>query len=87
MNYDRKGLHTSQPNIVIGAYNRQYQREMDTKQLYQDIQNQHKQELEAKRNIRQQQLGYESSYINKEVKSQTPYFKHFSELIGIKSDR
>jgi hypothetical protein len=31
MNYDKKGIKRSSPNIIIGAYNRDFQRKNDMK--------------------------------------------------------
>ena len=37
MNYDRKGLQNSRPDIVVGAYNRDFQRKNDTAKFYSEL--------------------------------------------------
>lgn len=67
MNYDKKGLRTSAPNIVIGAYNRDFQRNNDTKQFYQDIKQQYLDEQERKKKEREDQMNFQRGFINNHV--------------------
>lgn len=40
MNYDRKGLKESRPNIIVNSYNRDFQRKNDTLKFYAELKDQ-----------------------------------------------
>jgi hypothetical protein len=73
MNYDMKGIKGKSPNIIIGAYNRDFQRKEDMKKFYDDVKNQYMTERQLKKENRQKQVGLEIRHINNEV---SPYFIH-----------
>lgn len=67
MNYDMKGIKRSSPNIIIGAYNRDFQRKNDMKQFYNDVKNQYLEAQEKKKKERAQMMNLENRHINNHV--------------------
>ena len=67
MNYDMKGIKGSSPNIIIGAYNRDFQRKNDMKQFYADVKNQYLDEQRRKKEARANQVNLEHRHIHNHV--------------------